>query len=230
MAKCGGKKPDESNQTDKENKGMPIQTFVFMDLEATGLPSGKKLPDVIELAMRAVPRKALTKASTEADEPRVQDKLLMCITPEKPVVPRAQKMTGLSKDMLEKYGKQRTNKLLVVSVKSFLLRQAEPVCLVAHAGDRFDFKVLKREMGKVRTSDSFWNINLYTIDSLLFFQKVLPGESHTLSDLCDNYLTYEPSSHTAEGDTETLLDLVSLPAFMCKFLNWTEQNKSEYEL
>ncbi|XP_077989841.1 three-prime repair exonuclease 1-like [Glandiceps talaboti] len=213
---------------------IPIQTFVFLDTEATGLPSrnGKKLPDVTELAMIAVPRKSLTKASVDDEVPRVSDKIVFCISPNKQVVPRAEEMTGLSKASLEKYGKQRTNKLLVLSLKCFLLRQAQPICLVAHAGDRFDFKVLKRELSKVRVDVDSLDLdipNLYTADSLLFYQRYLPDESRTLADLADTYLD-EDVSHGAEGDASSLMKLVALSDFTSKFLNWVELNKTEYEI
>uniref|UniRef100_G1RS08 exodeoxyribonuclease III n=1 Tax=Nomascus leucogenys TaxID=61853 RepID=G1RS08_NOMLE len=108
------------------------ETFVFLDLEATGLPSVE--PEIAELSLFAVHRSSLE--NLERDEsgapvlPRVLDKLTLCMCPERPFTAKASEVTGLSSD-----GLARCRKGLPEP-------PGRPICLVAHNGFAYDFPLL----------------------------------------------------------------------------------------
>lgn len=57
-------------------------------------------------------------------------------------------------------------------ITSFLQLQVQPVCLVAHNGDNFDFKLLKTEVNQLQASESFPQ-NILCVDSLKAFKEIL---------------------------------------------------------
>ncbi|XP_070534090.1 three-prime repair exonuclease 1-like [Ptychodera flava] len=204
----------------------PIKTFVFFDIEATGLPDPDgTLPDMTELSMVAVSRKSLEGNSVNGCIPRILDKLTLCLTPERDVTPTAEQMTGLSKPMLGKHDKRPMDTDVDGVLRYFIRRQAPPVCLVAHAGDRFDFPVLWNELAKV---DSEWSA-VYTVDSLKFFQQHMPKQNRSLPELCRRFLQFE-TDHDAEGDVMGLIRLVSSCRFADSFLEWAQENVMEFSL
>ncbi|XP_006824670.1 three-prime repair exonuclease 1-like [Saccoglossus kowalevskii] len=184
----------------------PTETYVFIDLEATGLPVLDILPDITEIAMVAVSRKVFEEGSTSRAPPRALDKLVMCVQPSREVNPGAQKMTGLSKSFLEKHGRKQMDQTVEMTVRCFLARQAQPVCLVSHNGNRLDFPVLKSELTKVEKKRLLTNV--YKVDSLMFFQTHLTQRKHAFALLCSQFLGQE-TSHDAEGDSVGLLQLLS---------------------
>ena len=84
------------------SKGPRAKTFVFLDLEATGLPSVD--PEIAELSLFAVHRSSLE--DPKCDEsgsplpPRVMDKLTLCMSPKCPFTAKAREITGLSREGL----------------------------------------------------------------------------------------------------------------------------------
>ncbi|XP_070533739.1 three-prime repair exonuclease 1-like [Ptychodera flava] len=210
-----------------------IQTFVFLEMETTGFPTGQgeeNLPDVTEIALVAVPRKSLTKASHDGDRPRIKDKLVLCVAPEKWVSRRAVALTGLTKGRLELCSKSRWDDAVVLSIRAFLLRQSAPICLVAHNGDPFDYPILRRELNAVRhPSMAIGGIELYTVDSLKFFPIYSGQKSNSLNSLSRRYFR-KPSTHNAEEDATTLIGLISLRKFTLRFLRWVEKNKISFDI
>ena len=72
-----------------------INTFVFMDLEATGLAGIGEKPRITELSMVAVNRMFFLDAQVSPFKlPRVMDKITLCVYPMKPVTPGAAVITG----------------------------------------------------------------------------------------------------------------------------------------
>ncbi|XP_077983028.1 three prime repair exonuclease 2-like [Glandiceps talaboti] len=130
-----------------------IKTFVFVDVETTDLIShNKPMPRITEIAMVAVHRKALV----SLEDIRLKDKLLLCVDPITEINRRASEITQLSNDILKGQEKQEFNTNILITIRHFIKRQSPPVCLVAHNGDTFDFKVLKSELE--RLSGKFENI------------------------------------------------------------------------
>ncbi|XP_034290148.1 three prime repair exonuclease 2 [Pantherophis guttatus] len=181
------------------------QTFVFLDIESTGLPRDQ--PCIAELCLFAVHQSSLQPSpqTKELQLPRIIDKLILCINPQKPFTVGAQIITGLSNQELEQNCKPEINRSLMETLKGFLDRQAHPICLVAHNGLRFDFPLLRKELLQIGTdlpSDTG------CLDTLQALKDVLrePNLSYNLGNLYQYFYGEEPSrAHTAEGDVLTLL-------------------------
>ncbi|XP_070534092.1 three-prime repair exonuclease 1-like [Ptychodera flava] len=214
-----------SLQLERTGAVSSIQTFVFIDFEATGLPdSAGNWPDITELAMVAVSRRAILGNTNNGDVPRIRDKLTLCLRPDKDLSSNAERMSGLTKSMLTDHAKKPMNSDVDGALRYFLRRQEAPVCLVSHAGDRMDFPLLRNELEKVSGT---WD-RLYTADSLMFFQDNLPRQQgKTLQGLCQRYLHFEPN-HDAESDAVGLLRLLTLPTFSQKFLDWVQRKKKQF--
>lgn len=72
---------------------MDIKTFVFLDSETTGLPSAENnRTKITELCLSAVQTEHLMLGVN----PRVQNKITICINPRKMIHPCASEITGKS--------------------------------------------------------------------------------------------------------------------------------------
>ncbi|XP_062975202.1 three prime repair exonuclease 2 [Elgaria multicarinata webbii] len=186
-----------------------FQTFVFLDIETTGLPHDQ--PRMAELCLFAVNRHSLQRSqmdilmTPQERLPRIIDKLTLCIDPQKPFTFEAQRITALSKQDLEENHKPPMNKAVVEALKGFLDRQAGPVCLVAHNGNGFDFPILRTELRQVGADLPG---NTGCLDTLPAFRDLVKGPrmSYRLGDLYRHFYSQDPTrAHSAEGDVITLL-------------------------
>lgn len=147
-----------------------INTFVFFDIETTGIPRYESPPTKItELAFVACSRKHLL-ATVKNKLPRVLQKILLPIQPLKCILPETTKITG-NKDQQIKFdghfeykfsfllSKGLDNFLLehvakfdgdtVALMNCFLNRLEKPVCLVAHNGNNFDYPLLSEHLKRI---------------------------------------------------------------------------------
>ncbi|XP_008563951.1 PREDICTED: three-prime repair exonuclease 1-like isoform X3 [Galeopterus variegatus] len=198
----------------------PMQTLIFLDLEATGLPFSK--PKVTELCLLAVPRCALESPPTSQGQPptvppppRVVDKLSLCVAPGKACSPAASEITGLSTAELAAHGRQCFNDNLANLLLGFLQRQPQPWCLVAHNGDRFDFPLLRAELAMLDLASAL--DSAFCVDSIAALKALEratspsehgPRKSYSLGSIYTRlYGQAPPDSHTAEGDVLALLSI-----------------------
>ncbi|KAF7270629.1 hypothetical protein GWI33_016425 [Rhynchophorus ferrugineus] len=133
-----------------------IQTFVFMDLETTGLP------DHLSLGVFK----------------RVQNRLTLSFNPCKLISSESEIITGLSNEALENMG--RFSEKTVKAINLFLGHHPQPVCLVAHNGDGFDYPILQRAIQNAKSS---LNEGVLCIDSLKMFAELLQDPKAEASDL-----------------------------------------------
>ena len=74
-----------------------INTFVFFDLEATGLAGIGDKPRITELAMVAVHRLMMVDTQCSPSKTtRITDKLTICVYPMKPISAGAAAITGIN--------------------------------------------------------------------------------------------------------------------------------------
>ena len=150
-----------------------IRTLVYFDLEATGLKSSGR-PRICELSLLAVNFQdvsdfnmaliaSLENGRSESDllqvrnlSPRILNKLTLCVFPMATIVPLVSDFTGL--DNYNLTGQSKFNK----NTGNFLNLLPFPVCLVAHNGNAYDFRLLKAEMEKSGTE---LNSEILYIDS-----------------------------------------------------------------
>ncbi|KAK3593691.1 hypothetical protein CHS0354_013587 [Potamilus streckersoni] len=122
-------------------------TLVFMDMETTGLIEHGKNPMIMELCLVSVQREDLLNENSTA---RVLNKLLLCFNPGKPISAKASELTGLYNDCLES---QHVFCLETAQlINGFLQHLPQPVCLLAHNGNHFDFPILLAELNKINQS------------------------------------------------------------------------------
>ena len=198
-----------------------FSTFIFLDLETTGL---HKPVEITELSMIAVERKHIIESSMTKTTPRLLDKFTTCVRPAKEIGWFASSLTYLSNEDLD--NRKVFDIELGKIVQSFIMRQAQPVCLVAHNGDSFDFKILVSELEAVGIT---LPESVQASDSLKAFRKqhketknnlnndgtgaATAGEgkrfSCSLSNLYNTFVGGEfENAHSAEGDALALLRLV----------------------
>lgn len=207
------------------------ETFVFLDLEATGLPSVD--PEIAEISLFAIHRSSLE--NPERDEsgapvlPRVLDKLTLCMSPEHPFTAKASEITGLSSEGLARCRKAGFDGAVVRTLQAFLSRQEGPVCLVAHNGFDYDFPLLRTELWRLGAHLPQDTVCLDTLPALRSLDRAHSHgtraqgrKGYSLGSLFRRYFQAEPSAaHSAEGDVHTLL-LVFLHR-AAELLTWADE-------
>ena len=88
MAACNGAAPISGTIPPCDQQ---IHTFVFLDLESSGLQGTR--PRITELSLVAVHRDALMEED-QGHLRRVVDKLTLCVFPMKPIPPRVTEISG----------------------------------------------------------------------------------------------------------------------------------------
>ncbi|XP_030048270.1 three prime repair exonuclease 2 [Microcaecilia unicolor] len=208
-----------------------FQTYVFLDLEATGLRYDR--PRIAEICLIAVNLHSLE--NPERDEagdllpPRILDKICLCVDPLIPLTPKATQITGLSNKNLSNNQKQSFSSSLVGLLQGFLERQVQPVCLVAHNGFNYDFPLLKTELQRVQRDLGGSLACLDSYQALRGMDKAVSSKGYyTLSEVYQRcFGRYPQQSHYAEGDVLTLLMI-----FLHKapdFLHWACDHCKSWE-
>lgn len=173
-----------------------IQTYVFFDLETTGLPQWNCLPNITEISMVAVSRRDLLSHTNTNTLPRVLHKLLLPINPTIKISKGATKISGLSNEILGNVSPFNSHVYSVINY--FLHNLTKPVCLLAHNGNRFDYPVLLKELKSI---NEVLSNDILTIDTLTMFRTYYKCSQkqmeNLLNDGCD-----EMFSMVAAEDTD----------------------------
>lgn len=194
---------NSNDATSSSNESADIKTLAIFDLETSGLRDPIK---ITELTMIAVS----VKHFLGKEVPRVQHKLTVCFEPEKELEPEAVAFTGLDNQLLqdeEKFDKNAAN-----LITSFIKKLQQPVCLIAHNGDQFDFPILEKHFDLLGAN---LPSNLKSCDSIKFFRWVDPPKdkiwkSYKQSEIYKRLFNKDPDiSHEAESDVKNLLQCVS---------------------
>ncbi|XP_048345595.1 three-prime repair exonuclease 1-like [Sphaerodactylus townsendi] len=222
----------------------PIETFVFMDLEATGLPPSQ--PKIAEMCLFAVNRHAFENPQYSNFSlrsvplfPRLVDKLCICINPDKAFTPEARLITGLNNEAFSENKKQSFNIHIIHMITAFFNRQHSPVCLVAHSGCSYDFPLLKAELSAIGISaldeiycaDTFKALKALDKENnrlhQFTYQKFGSKKSYKLDDLYFKfYKEYPLNSHSAEGDVITLIRVFQQHAR--DLMHWMDSNARQF--
>lgn len=153
-----------------------IKTFAFFDLETTSLPYWGNPAKIIELSIIAIPVYNLMNEDFGGDNLRVQHKLSLCINPMKLIDPDSTKITKLTNEMLEYESKFSESTMRLLG--EFFAHLQKPICLVAHNGDKFDFKILMQYHKKLKCSVPD---DLMCCDSLTVFKEIFDKKSNEIS-------------------------------------------------
>uniref|UniRef100_A0A2A4K8M0 Exonuclease domain-containing protein n=1 Tax=Heliothis virescens TaxID=7102 RepID=A0A2A4K8M0_HELVI len=148
-----------------------IATYVFIDLETTGLPKFEyNKTRITELSMVVVSRRHVLD-TTPGAAPRVLDKLTMCFNPGRMIHPESTKTSGLCNDLLEHQTYFNIHVFNIIN--GFLQCHEKPVCLVAQNGHSFDFPILKNHFDKLGVSLSD---DILCADTLHAFYDICKGK------------------------------------------------------
>lgn len=129
-----------------------VQTYVFLDLETTGLPKEEyNKTRITELSLVAVKRQHLLDTRAGAT-PRVEHKLTLCLNPLRLISPSCTAVTGLDNDLLEH--EPNFNQQVFSMIDTFLSVLSQPVCLIAQNGNAFDYPILKNHLVKLKVNFS----------------------------------------------------------------------------
>ena len=161
-----------------------IKTFVYFDLEATGLKSSGR-PRISELSFVAIDAQEINIMNKKLSEkvknitchedillletliPRVLNKLTICVYPMATIMPEVSSITGL--DNYNLTGQYKFDKSTGDLLNAFLSRLPYPVCLVAHNGYAYDFPLLKAEIVKAGAE---FGPNIFCVDSYVGIQEI----------------------------------------------------------
>ncbi|XP_071447275.1 uncharacterized protein [Hetaerina americana] len=143
-----------------------FKSYVVYDLETTTLPSFG-IAKIIELSAIGVIRDHILDLSEGEAQPRVLNKITLCVNPRKMLSIEAERLTGLSNILLET--SSPFDECMFGMLEDFINRLPRPVCLIAHNGNGFDFPILQSEIQRLgkKFEDHVW-----CADSLLAFRYI----------------------------------------------------------
>jgi hypothetical protein len=122
---------------------------------------------ITQLSIISVSVENFVKIKDSNEDIKVMHKLNLYFNPCKRIALEASAITGLTNELLENEKKFDMNALNLLI--SFFNQLQAPICLIAHNGNLFDFKILKTEVDRLKSSlpDS-----IYCCDSLQIFRKI----------------------------------------------------------
>uniref|UniRef100_A0A6B2EKL9 Putative three prime repair exonuclease 1 n=1 Tax=Phlebotomus kandelakii TaxID=1109342 RepID=A0A6B2EKL9_9DIPT len=146
-----------------------IKSFIFFDTEGTGLPQFNGPAKIVEISLVAcsVDHFVASSSGETPQIPRVLHKLSLCVNPFKRICEESSRITGLDNYKVEFESKLGVRELEMI--KSFVERLQQPVCLVAHNGNGYDFPLLRKEFIKHNVAVPE---GLLCVDSLVVFRKI----------------------------------------------------------
>ena len=134
----------------------------------TCLTVSSSCPELCERKRLDTKNRAERQMFVEQLQPRVLNKLSLCFYPMTPIMPTVTELTGLDNYNLEDQAQFDVG--TVELLQGFLSRLPEPVCLVAHNGDKYDFPLLLAELNKCSTA---LKPTVLCVDSYLGCQEIL---------------------------------------------------------
>ncbi|KAG7211497.1 hypothetical protein KM043_010767 [Ampulex compressa] len=157
-----------------------IETFVFFDLETTGLAVGGIQPKITECAFVAVSRNSIS--DTKNILPRVLHKLVLPVCPNKKISSKVQSLTGLCNDDLDAVGSFDTGTYDLIL--NFISRLKPPICFVAHNGNGFDYPVFLSEVANINKdlSETILCVDTYVMFKQFFVKRMISSQQEALSN------------------------------------------------
>ncbi|XP_023934303.1 uncharacterized protein LOC112043222 [Bicyclus anynana] len=197
-----------------------IATYVFIDLETSGLPAEENnKTKITELSLVAVKRKHVLD-TRKGCAPRVQQKLTLCLNPGRMVHPDCTKVTGLCNDLLEQ--EAFFNMEVFTIIDKFLNLLTKPACLIAQNGHNFDFPILKNHFVKLGASLSD---DIMCADCLHAFYDIMEGKkkvnNYPMSDTKE-----EPATSIVNKTEVDEIDFASENTLSAKAVNETTPKRS----
>lgn len=151
---------------------MPIATYVFLDLQSSGLP-GRTHGEVqiTELCMLAVKRLHFLDLEP-GQQPRVHYKFRMCFQPDKRLNQKSGAIIGLTKTLLKH--EAEFNQDVFDVINCFINCLEKTVCLIDQNAFEFHFQLLKYHFDKI---DVKLPNDIMCTDSAYAFFDILEAEN-----------------------------------------------------
>lgn len=216
-----------------------VETFVFIDLETTGLDTDTD--NIIEICACAVNVQDLAYFDTAGNEvdlkkiiPRLVDQINLMVLPLCDISVAAAEIHGIKREELLLRNKQCFTINTARLMENFFLQLKEPICLVAHNGFKFDYPMLLSHLNRTKTDHSIWS-RIYCTDSLIVLREQFPNQSHRLTYVYNTLARQVKGSicqsHSAEGDVLRLMVITRLQKQMvewleCKKIRFNELKKA----
>jgi hypothetical protein len=105
------------------------------------LPEFQRRTKIAQLSITACSVQHILELKNKDAIPRVLHKLSICLNPFKLIKLDTSEINGLTNELLE--NEKKFDKSTVDLINSFLAHLQQPVCLVAHNGQKFDFRELQ---------------------------------------------------------------------------------------
>ena len=182
-----------------------IRTFIFFDLETTGLIKHNAMPKITEMSLIAVSRNNIRNGMDSL--PRVLHKLILPIHPDRLIPEQIKDITGLSNENLMEA--ESFNCEIYTLVKSFINRLKAPTCFVAHNGNQFDYPLFLwelRNIDKVLSNDIL-SIDMLHLVKAFFSEKNLIRQMNDAQGInCTSHNTEDINILLNDGYDEMLSD------------------------
>ena len=226
-----------------------IKTFVYFDLEATGLKSSGR-PRISELSFVAIDAQEINIMNKKLSEkvknitchedillletliPRVLNKLTICVYPMATIMPEVSSITGL--DNYNLTGQYKFDKSTGDLLNAFLSRLPFPVCLVAHNGNAYDFPLLKAEIVKAGAE---FGPNIFCVDSYVGIKEIFKMDilnSSLLTECIKSEKESIEEKEIVESELKAVKNLVQAGEFDSEFdkdismsINYSKLQKKE---
>ena len=150
-----------------------IRSFIFFDLETTGLIKNNAMPKITEMSLIAVSGNCIRSGTDSL--PRVLHKLILPIHPDRTVSEKIETITGLSNENLREA--QSFNCEIYTLVTNFIKRLKAPTCFVAHNGNQFDFPIFLWELQNI---DKVLSEDILSIDMLHLVRAFFAQENNPI--------------------------------------------------
>ncbi|KZC12749.1 PREDICTED: uncharacterized protein LOC107190834 [Dufourea novaeangliae] len=174
-----------------------IHTFIFFDLETTGLIKNKTMPKITELSLVAVSRSAI--CDTKDALPRVLHKLVLSIFPNEHISRKVENLTGLSNEKLKEVQSFTCETYNLVI--NFINQLTPPTCFVAYNGNKFDYPIFLWELQNINKVVSE---DILSIDMLNLIKDFFSIKGNPLKQ--ENVTQVNASNRLNTEDINTLLD------------------------
>ncbi|XP_076664807.1 uncharacterized protein LOC143367084 [Andrena cerasifolii] len=202
-----------------------IRTFIFFDLETTGLIKNNAMPKITEMSLIAVSRNNIHNGMDSL--PRVLHKLILPIHPDRNISKQIKDITGLSNENLNEA--ESFNGEIYALVTNFIKRLKAPTCFVAHNGNQFDYPVFLWELQNI---DKVLSKDILSIDMLHLVEAFFSGEKNPIKQTndaqginCISRVTEDINNLLNDGNDEMLSDALD-SAMNYSSLNSCDKNET----
>lgn len=213
-----------------------IKTFVYFDLEATGLKSSGR-PRVCEMSLIAVNVSDIkdlnesimnilsgtvnenSSVQMENIYPRVLNKLTLCVYPMATIVPVVSSLTGL--DNYNLTGQSKFDKNIGDLLHIFLSRLCPPVCFIAHNGNLYDYPLLRAELEK---AGSTLGSEILCVDSYVGMKEIFQKRQHNSEETKKIEDTKADGSKLVRFEIKAVSDKVNAGEFEKEMLEESHEN------